>query len=148
MRRFRTQYQGSLRRDHRQSRLDVFWISRNSQRLAHAHGVPLIVDNTFPTPVNLPSLCVGRGYRYPLHHKIYGRPRRGRGRLPSSTAASFDWMAHADKFPGLCTPDDSLSRHHLCGKIRSRAAHLSRKATAQLMRDLRLYPVSPELPSS
>ena len=48
---------------------------------AHAHGVPLIVDNTFATPVNCRPLSVGRGYRDALHHKVYGRPCGGPRRL-------------------------------------------------------------------
>ena len=50
-------------------------------KAAHSHGVPLIVDNTFATPVNCQPLRVGRGYRDPLHHQVYGRPRLGHRRL-------------------------------------------------------------------
>ena len=50
-------------------------------RAAHSHGVPLIVDNTFATPHQLPAPALGRGYRGPLHHQVYGRPRFGPGRL-------------------------------------------------------------------
>lgn len=47
---------------------------------AHAHGVPLIVDNTFATPCQLPALRMGRGHRDPFHHQVYGRARHGGGR--------------------------------------------------------------------
>ena len=77
---------------------------------AHAHGVPLIVDNTFPTPVQLPPHRVGRRHRDALHHQVHGRPRRQRGRLPSWTRGNFDWMAHAEQFPGLTHPGRELSR--------------------------------------
>ena len=46
-------------------------------KVAHAHGVPLMVDNTFPTPVNCRPIRVGRGHCHPLYYKVYGRTRRG-----------------------------------------------------------------------
>ena len=61
----------------------------------------------------LPSVRVGRRHRHPFDHKIHGRPRHGRRRLRSSTAATFDWEAHADKFPGLTHAGRVLPRRHL-----------------------------------
>ena len=70
-------------------------------KTAHAHGVPLIIDNTFPTPVS----------------------------------GKFDWMAHADKYPGLCTPDESYHGVTYAEKFGNEGAFIT-KCTTQLMRDL------------
>ena len=75
-------------------------------KAAHAHGVPLIVDNTFPTPVNLRPIEWGADI---VTHSTT-KYMDGHGAALGGAiidAGRFDWMAHADKFPGLCTPDDS-----------------------------------------
>ena len=73
---------------------------------AHAHGVPLIVDNTFPTPVNCRPFEWGADI---VTHSTT-KYMDGHGAVLGGAivdSGKFDWMAHADKFPGLCTPDDS-----------------------------------------
>lgn len=75
-------------------------------KAAHAHGVPLIVDNTFPTPVNLRPIEWGADI---VTHSTT-KYMDGHGAALGGAiidGGKFDWMAHADKFPGLCTPDDS-----------------------------------------
>ena len=75
-------------------------------KAAHAHGVPLIVDNTFPTPVNLRPIEWGADI---VTHSTT-KYMDGHGAALGGAiidGGNFDWMAHADKFPGLCTPDES-----------------------------------------
>ena len=102
-------------------------------KAAHAHGVPLIVDNTFPTPVNLRPIEWGADI---VTHSTT-KYMDGHGAALGGAiidGGKFDWMAHADKFPGLCTPDESY--HGLTyTKAFGKGAYMT-KATAQLMRDL------------
>ena len=102
-------------------------------RIAHKHGVPLIVDNTFPTPIN----C--RPFEWGADIVVHSTTKYMDGHATSVGGAiidsgNFDWEANADKFPGLCTPDESyhgLTYTQSFGKM----AYIT-KATAQLMRDL------------
>ena len=102
-------------------------------RIAHSHGVPLIVDNTFPTPIN----C--RPFEWGADIVVHSTTKYMDGHATSVGGAivdsgNFDWDAHADKFPGLCTPDESY--HGLTyTKAFGKMAYIT-KATAQLMRDL------------
>ena len=78
---------------------------------AHAHGVPLIVDNTFPTPVNCRPIEWGADIvTHSTTKYMDGHGAAVGGAIVDS--GNFDWMAHADKFPGLCTPDE-LSLIHI-----------------------------------
>ena len=101
-------------------------------RLAHTHGVPLIVDNTFPTPVNCRPFEWGADIvTHSTTKYMDGHGVAVGGALVDS--GNFDWEAHADKFPGLCTPDASY--HGLVyTKAFGRAAYIT-KATTHLMRD-------------
>ena len=75
-------------------------------KAAHAHGVPLIVDNTFPTPVNCRPIEWGADIvTHSTTKYMDGHGAAVGGAIVDS--GKFDWMAHAEKFPGLCTPDDS-----------------------------------------
>ena len=91
----------------------------------------------------LPPVRVGRGHRDALHHQVHGRPRRGASAAASSTRGKFDWLAHAEKFPGLCTPDDSYHGITYAEKFGQGGAFIT-KATAQLMRDFGSTPVAAE----
>ena len=102
-------------------------------RVAHAHGVPLIVDNTFPTPIN----C--RPFEWGADIVVHSTTKYMDGHATAVggvivDSGNFDWEANAEKFPGLCTPDESypgLTYTKAFGKM----AYIT-KATAQLMRDL------------
>lgn len=102
-------------------------------RVAHAHGVPLIVDNTFPTPIN----C--RPIEWGADIVIHSTTKYMDGHATSVggvivDGGKFPWAEHADKFPGLCTPDESY--HGLTyTEAFGPAAYLT-KATVHLMRDL------------
>ena len=101
---------------------------------AHAHGVPLIVDNTFPTPVNCRPLEWGADI---VTHSTT-KYMDGHGTAVGGAIVDggrFDWMAHADKFPGLCTPDDSYHGITYAERFGKEGAFIT-KCTAQLMRDL------------
>lgn len=99
---------------------------------AHAHGVPLIVDNTFPTPVNCRPIEWGADIVTHSTTKYMDGHGAGVGGCIVDSG-NFDWMAHAEKFPGLTTPDDSY--HGVTyAKDFGKAAYIT-KATAQLMRD-------------
>ena len=75
-------------------------------KAAHEHGVPLIVDNTFPTPVNLRPIEWGADIvTHSTTKYMDGHGAAVGGAIVDS--GKFDWMAHADKYPGLCTPDES-----------------------------------------
>ena len=75
-------------------------------KVAHAHGVPLIVDNTFPTPVNCHPIEWGADIvTHSTTKYMDGHGAAVGGAIVDS--GKFDWMAHADKYPGLCTPDES-----------------------------------------
>lgn len=102
-------------------------------RIAHKHGVPLIVDNTFPTPIN----C--RPFEWGADIVVHSTTKYMDGHATSVGGAivdsgNFDWDAYAEKFPGLCSPDESY--HGLTyTKAFGKGAYIT-KATAQLMRDL------------
>ena len=102
-------------------------------RIAHKHGVPLIVDNTFPTPVNLRPIEFGADIvTHSTTKYLDGHGTTVGGAIIDS--GNFDWEAHAEKFPGLTTPDESyhgLTYTKKFGKL----AYIT-KATSQLMRDL------------
>ena len=106
-------------------------------RIAHSHGVPLVVDNTFATPIN----C--RPFEWGADIVTHSTTKYMDGHATSVGGAivdsgNFDWEAHADKFPGLTTPDESyhgLTYTKQFGKL----AYIT-KATVQLMRDLGSIP--------
>lgn len=101
---------------------------------AHEHGVPLIVDNTFPTPVNCRPIEWGADIvTHSTTKYMDGHGAAVGGAIIDS--GKFDWMAHADKFPGLCTPDDSYHGITYAEKFGREGAFIT-KATAQMMRDL------------
>lgn len=104
---------------------------------AHKIGVPLIVDNTFPTPVN----C--RPFEFGADIVTHSTTKYMDGHATSVGGAiidsgNFDWTAHADKYPGLCTPDESYHGITYTEKF-GKLAYIT-KATAQLMRDLGSIP--------
>ena len=102
-------------------------------KAAHAHGVPLIVDNTFPTPVNCRPFEWGADIvTHSTTKYMDGHGAAVGGAIVDS--GRFDWMAHADKFPGLCTPDDSYHGITYAERFGNGGAFIT-KATAQLMRD-------------
>ena len=103
-------------------------------KAAHSHGVPLILDNTFATPINCRPFEWGADIvthsttKYMDGHAAYlGGVIVDHGQ--------FDWMAHADKFPGLTTPDESYHGVTYTERFGLEGAYIT-KATAQLMRDL------------
>lgn len=101
---------------------------------AHAHGVPLIVDNTFATPVNCRPIEWGADI---VTHSTT-KYMDGHGACVGGAivdAGTFDWFAHADKFPGLTTPDESYHGVVYAEQFGLEGAFIT-KATAQLMRDL------------
>ena len=102
-------------------------------RLAHSHGVPLIIDNTFATPIN----C--RPFEWGADIVVHSTTKYMDGHAATIggcivDSGNFDWNAHADKYPGLTTPDESY--HGLVYTERFGKAAYITKATAQLMRDL------------
>lgn len=100
---------------------------------AHRHGVPLIVDNTFPTPINCRPIEWGADIVVHSTTKYMD----GHGACIGGAivdAGRFDWLAHADKFHGLCAPDDSYHGIVYAEKFGKEGAFIT-KATAQLMRD-------------
>jgi len=100
---------------------------------AHAHGVPLIIDNTFATPVGCRPFEWGADIvTHSTTKYMDGHGVAVGGCIVDS--GKFDWMAHADKFPGLCTPDDSYHGITYAEKFGKEGAFIT-KATAQLMRD-------------
>jgi OAH/OAS sulfhydrylase len=101
---------------------------------AHAHGVPLIVDNTFPTPVNCRPIEWGADIvTHSTTKYMDGHGAAVGGAIVDS--GNFDWMAQADKYPGLCTPDESYHGITYAEKFGKEGAFIT-KCTAQLMRDL------------
>lgn len=100
---------------------------------AHAHGVPLIVDNTFPTPVNCRPFEWGADIVTHSTTKYMDGHGAGVGGCIVDSGA-FDWMAHADRFPGLTTPDESYHGVVYAERFGREGAFVT-KATAQLMRD-------------
>ena len=112
--------------------LTVFDIERFAAA-AHRHGVPLIVDNTFPTPVNCRPIEWGADIVTHSTTKYMDGHGAGVGGAIVDSG-NFDWMAHADKFPGLTTPDDSYHGITYAEKFGKEGAFIT-KCTAQLMRD-------------
>ncbi|MEE3356099.1 MAG: PLP-dependent transferase [Candidatus Weimeria sp.] len=102
-------------------------------KAAHAHGVPLIVDNTFPTPVNCQPIKWGADIVTHSTTKYMDGHGAGVGGAIVDSG-HFDWMAHKDKFPGLCQPDDSYHGIVYAEKFGKEGAFIT-KATSQLMRD-------------
>lgn len=99
---------------------------------AHAHGVPLIVDNTFPTPI----MC--QPFKYGVDIVTHATTKYMDGHAATVggcivDSGNFDWMAHKEKFPGLCTPDESY--HGIVYAERFGKKAYITKATAHLMRD-------------
>ena len=101
--------------------------------LAHSHGVPLIVDNTFATPVNCRPIEWGADIVTHSTTKYMDGHATGVGGAIIDSG-NFDWMAHADKYPGLTTPDESY--HGLVYAEKFGKLGYITKATSQLMRDL------------
>jgi len=105
---------------------------------AHAHGVPLVIDNTFPTPVNCRPFDWGADI---VTHSTT-KYMDGHGAAVGGAvvdAGKFDWLAHADKFPGLTSPDESYHGITYAEKFGNAGAFIT-KCTAQLMRDLGCTP--------
>lgn len=100
---------------------------------AHRHGVPLVVDNTFPTPVNCRPIEWGADIvTHSTTKYMDGHGAAVGGAIVDS--GKFDWMAHADKFPGLTQPDESYHGIVYAEKFGKEGAFIT-KCTAQLMRD-------------
>ena len=101
--------------------------------LAHEAGVPLIIDNTFATPINCNPFEWGADIvTHSTTKYMDGHGLSVGGAIVDS--GNFDWTAHAEKFPGLCTPDDSY--HGVTYTERFGKGAYITKATVQLMRDL------------
>ena len=104
---------------------------------AHEYGVPLIVDNTFPTPLNCNPFQWGADIvTHSTSKYMDGHAMCVGGAIVDS--GKFDWLKYADKYPGLCTPDDSY--HGIVYAEKFGAAAYITKATVQLMRDLGSIP--------
>lgn len=100
---------------------------------AHSHGVPLIVDNTFPTPINCRPFEWGADIvTHSTTKYMDGHGISVGGCIVDS--GNFNWLEHAEKFPGLCTPDESYHGIVYAQKF-GKLAYIQ-KATVQLMRDL------------
>ena len=103
-------------------------------KVAHAHGVPLIVDNTFPTPVNCRPIEWGADIvTHSTTKYMDGHGSAVGGAIVDS--GNFDWLAHADKYPSLCTPDESYHGIVYAEKFGQGGAFIT-KCVSQLMRDL------------
>ncbi len=102
-------------------------------RAAHAHGVPLIVDNTFPTPINCRPFQWGADIvTHSTTKYMDGHANQVGGAIVDS--GRFDWTKYPDKYPGLCTPDDSYHGVTYTQRFGLEGAFIT-KCTAQLMRD-------------
>ena len=102
-------------------------------KAAHAHGVPLIIDNTFATPINCRPFQWGADIvTHSTTKYMDGHGSAVGGCIVDS--GKFDWTAHAEKFPGLCTPDESYHGITYTERFGLEGAYIT-KATAQLMRD-------------
>ena len=102
-------------------------------KVAHKNGIPLIIDNTFATPVNCRPFEFGADIvTHSTTKYMDGHGSAVGGCIVDS--GNFDWMANAEKFPGLCTPDDSYHGITYAEKFGKEGAFIY-KATAQLMRD-------------
>ena len=112
--------------------LTIFDIERFA-KIAHKHGVPLIVDNTFATPINCQPFKWGCDIvTHSTTKYLDGHDATVGGALIDS--GNFDWLAHKEKFPGLCTPDESYHGITYATKFGKEGAFIT-KCTAQLMRD-------------
>ncbi len=101
---------------------------------AHSHGVPLIVDNTFATPINCRPFQFGVDIvTHSTTKYMDGHALQVGGAIVDS--GNFDWTKYPDKFPGLCTPDDSYHGVTYTERFGLGGAYIT-KATVQLMRDL------------
>lgn len=100
---------------------------------AHRHDVPLIIDNTFATPINCRPFEWGADIVTHSTTKYMDGHGAGVGGCIVDSG-KFNWLEHADKFPGLCTPDDSYHGITYAEKFGIEGAYIT-KATAQLMRD-------------
>lgn len=100
---------------------------------AHEHGVPLIIDNTFATPIKCRPFEWGADIVIHSTSKYMDGHDVGVGGVIVDSG-KFDWMAHKEKFPGLCTPDDSYHGIIYAETFGKEGAFIT-KATAQLMRD-------------
>ncbi|MCR5770213.1 MAG: O-acetylhomoserine aminocarboxypropyltransferase/cysteine synthase [Butyrivibrio sp.] len=117
--------------------LIVFDIERFA-KAAHAHGVPLIIDNTFATPINCRPIEWGADIvTHSTTKYMDGHDATVGGAIVDS--GNFDWMKYKDKFPGLCTPDESYHGITYAEKFGKEGAFIT-KCTAQLMRDLGSIP--------
>ena len=106
-------------------------------KAAHNHGVPLIVDNTFPTPINCRPFEYGADIvTHSTTKYMDGHAMAVGGAIVGS--GNFDWQAHGDKFPGMTQPDDSY--HGIVYSEKFGKAGYITKATAQVMRDLGSIP--------
>lgn len=103
-------------------------------RVAHANGVPLIVDNTFATPVNCRPFAWGADIVTHSTTKYMDGHGAGVGGAIVDSG-NFDWMKYADKYPGLCTPDESYHGVTYVERFGNGGAFIT-KCTTQLMRDL------------
>ena len=107
-------------------------------KAAHAHGVPLIVDNTFPTPVNCRPFEFGADIvTHSTTKYMDGHANAVGGAIVDS--GKFDWTKYPDKFPGLCPPDESYHGVTYTERFGLAGAFIT-KATAQLMRDFGSIP--------
>ena len=107
-------------------------------KAAHAHGVPLIIDNTFATPINCRPIEWGADIvTHSTSKYMDGHAAVLGGAIVD--AGKFDWMAHKEKFPGLCTPDESYHGIVYAEKYGKEGAYIT-KATVQLMRDFGSVP--------
>ncbi|MBR4846919.1 MAG: PLP-dependent transferase, partial [Phascolarctobacterium sp.] len=103
-------------------------------KAAHAHGVPLIIDNTFPTPFGCRPIEWGADIvTHSTTKYMDGHGVAVGGAIVDS--GKFDWLANSEKFPGLCTPDESYHGLTYAEKFGQAGAFIT-KCTAQLMRDL------------
>ncbi|MCR4629386.1 O-acetylhomoserine aminocarboxypropyltransferase/cysteine synthase family protein [[Clostridium] aminophilum] len=117
--------------------LVIFDIERFA-RAAHAHGVPLVIDNTFATPINCRPIEWGCDIvTHSTTKYMDGHDATVGGAIID--AGRFDWMAHREKFPGLCEPDESYHGLVYAEKFGKEGAFIT-KATVQLMRDLGCTP--------
>lgn len=117
--------------------LNVLDIERFA-KIAHRHGVPLIIDNTFPTPVNCRPIEWGADIvTHSTTKYMDGHGSAVGGAIIDS--GKFDWTKYPEKFPGLCTPDMSYHGITYTERFGLEGAFIT-KATAQLMRDLGVTP--------
>ncbi len=113
-------------------------------KAAHSHGVPLIVDNTFATPIGCQPVRVGGGHRHPLHHQVHGRPcQLGGRRHRGQRQLRLDQVS--GQVPRPCTePDESYHGVTYTERVRP-GRGLHHQGTVQLMRDFGCHPRPHEL---